>query len=100
MSKKFWNAHIDDIQNAGCTENEINALMDIFCYATRTIACTLARKAEFDLKDFITAQQRGVTGFTLILAKTDTAEAEQWAGIFEAKGKCLKVLGMLERDQI
>lgn len=98
MSKKFWKAYIDDIQNAGCTENEINALMDIFCYATRTIACTLARKAEFDLADFITAQQRGVTGFTLILAKTDAAEVEQWKGIFEAEGKCLKVLGMLEKD--
>lgn len=98
MSKKFWNAYIDDIQNTGCTENEVNALMDIFCYATRTIASTLARKAEFDLADFITAQQRGVTGFTLTLTKTDAAEAEQWTGIFEAEGKALKVLGMLEKD--
>jgi hypothetical protein len=72
--------------------------MDIFCYATRTIASTLARKAEFDLRDFITAQQRSITGFTLVLAKTGTAEAEQWTGIFEAEGKCLKVLGMLEKD--
>jgi hypothetical protein len=98
MSKKFWNVHIDDIENAGCTENEVNALIDIFCYATRTIASTLARKAEFDLADFITAQQLGVTGFTLILAKTDAAKAEQWTGIFEAEGKALRVLGMLEKD--
>lgn len=98
MSKKFWKAYIDDIQNAGCTENEVNALMDIFCYATRTIACTLARKAEFSLADFITAQQRGVTNFTLILAKTKSTEAEQWTGIFEAEGKILKVLGMIEQN--
>lgn len=97
MSKKFWKVYIDDIQNAGCTENEVNALMDIFCYATRTIACTLARKAEFDLADFITAQQRCVTRFTLIIAKTNAAEVEQWTGIFEAEGKCLKVLGILEK---
>lgn len=98
MSKKFWKVYIDDIQNAGCSENETDVLIDIFCYATRTISCTLARNAEFDLSDFITAQQRGVTEFNLKLTKIDAVDVEQWMGVFEAEGRCLNVLGVLERN--
>lgn len=98
MSKKYWKAHIDDIQNAGCTEKEVEALMDAFCYAMKTTACTLAHKAEFHLADFQTSKESGIANFTLILAKQPNAGIEQWAGIFETEGKNLKVLGMLEKN--
>lgn len=97
MSKKFWKAHIDDIQNAGCTEKEVEALMDVFCYAMKNTACTLARKAEFHLENFQTSKERGIADFTLILEKYPNVGVEQWTGFFETEGKSLKVLGTLER---
>ena len=98
MSKKFWKAHIDDIQNTGCTERAVEALVDTFCYAMKKIASTLARKAEFHLEDFQASKERGIADFTLILEKYPNAGVEQWTGFFETEGKRLKVLGMLEKD--
>lgn len=97
MSKKYWKACIDDIQNTGCSENEVEALLDTFCYTMKNAACTLVRKAEFHLEDFATAKQRGIAQFTLTLEKCADTDVEQWTGVFEAEGKSLKVLGMLER---
>lgn len=97
MSKKFWKAYIDDIQNTGCNESEVEALMDIFCYAMKTIACTLAHKAEFQLKDFQRSRERGISNFTLIIERFPNADIEQWTGVFEANGKKLRILGILER---
>jgi hypothetical protein len=60
-------------------------------------ACTLARKAWFNLKDFGTAKQREITEFTLILEKQITNGQEQWVGIFKDKNKELRILGSFER---
>lgn len=98
MSKKFYKAIIDDIENQNCTETEIANLLDIFEYTMKHTACTLARKAWFELADFGTAKQRGIAQFTLIMEKQITNGQEQWVGIFTDKNKELKILGSLQRD--
>lgn len=98
MSKKFWKTHVDDVVNNGCTAAEVDMLLDAFCYAMKETACTLARKAEFCLEDFYSAKKNGIGHFTLTLAKAPNTSTEQWTGVFEAEGKSLNVLGMLERD--
>ncbi len=97
MSKKFWKAQINDVGNTGCTDQEQEALLEAFCYAMKTTACTLARRAEFCLTDFQASKKHGVGHFTLTLEKQANPRVEQWRGVFEAEGKSLKVLGMLER---
>jgi hypothetical protein len=72
MSKKFYKSVIDDVKNKNYTE-----------------------KAWFELSDFGTAKQRGITQFTLIMEKQITNDQEQWVGIFTDKNKELRVLGSL-----
>ena len=98
MSKLNYKAFIEDIRNDKCTDAEIENLLDIFEYAVKHTATTLARKAWFELKDFSTAKQRGVEGFTLTLERKNIDGQEQWYGDFEYGSKNLKVIGSLERD--
>lgn len=99
MSKMFWKPIIDDVQNTGCNDNEIEALLDGFCYAMQYTACTLARKAEFHLEDFASSKQKGISDFTLTLEKYPNTDTEQWTGIFSAEGKKLEVFGSLEKGK-
>ena len=95
MSKEFWKASIDDIENTGCTEKEVEALGDAFCYVMKSLARTLARKAEFHLEDFRASKERGLVEFMLTIEKYPHAGAEQWTGVFEAAGKTVKMFGTL-----
>ena len=97
MGKQFYKATIEDIQNDGCDECEKEVLCDVFEYAMKKTACTLARKAWFNLADFHRAAERGIEDFTLMIEKSSHAGAEQWKGTFEAKSRTLRVMGMLER---
>ncbi len=45
MSKLFYKAMIEDIQNDKCTDAELEALLDAFEYTVKKMATTLARKA-------------------------------------------------------
>lgn len=97
MSKLNYKAFIEDIRNDKCTDAEIENLLDIFEYAVKHTATTLASKAWFELKDFSTAKQRGVEGFTLTLERKNIDGQEQWYGDFEYGTKNLKVIGSLEK---
>jgi hypothetical protein len=97
MNKRFYQACIEDIQNNNCDEFEKEVLCDVFESMMKKTACTLARKAWFDLSDFETAKKCGVDEFTLTLEKYPHAGAEQWIGTFEAKGRTLKIIGTLEK---
>lgn len=97
MSKIYYRAIIEDVQNEKCTESEISSLLDVFEYAVKTIATTLAKKAWFDLKDFSTAKERGIDRFTLSLHKQTINKQEQWTGVFEYGQKKVRILGVLEK---
>jgi hypothetical protein len=98
MSKKFYKAIIEDMENQNCTETEIANLLDIFEYTMKNTACTLARSAWFELADFGTSKQRNISQFNLTMKKQITNGHEQWVGIFTDTNKELKILGSLQHD--
>ncbi|UXN07499.1 hypothetical protein [Bartonella sp. HY761] len=98
MSKLFWKAVINDVQNTACAPYEVEALLDSFEYTMKTMATTLARKAWYDLADYGTAKQSGIDGFTLMLERIKVLDTYQWVGNFENGNKKLEVIGMLEKD--
>ncbi len=98
-SKLNYRAIIDDVQSEKCSDEELANLLEIFEYAVKSMATTLACKAWFDLNDFATAKKRGVDGFMLVLDKYPHAQANQWKGTFEKAGRTVKVFCTLEKDQ-
>ena len=97
MSKLFYKAMIEDIQNEKCTDAELEALLDAFEYTVKKMATTLARKAWYELKDYATSKKQGIDRFTLTLERKDVLGQEQWHGVFEYGSKKLKVIGTLEK---
>jgi hypothetical protein len=98
MSKLFYKAMIEDIQNDKCTDSEIEALLDIFAYCVKKTATTLAKKSWFELEDFVSAKRNGINRFKLTLERQKVYKQEQWWGTFEYGSKKLKVIGTLEKD--
>lgn len=98
MSKMHYRAVIEDARNTACTDEELEVLIGIFTYAVKRTASTLARKAWFDLSDFATARENGVSGFLLRLDRENRDGKDHWRGTFECSSKKLIVLGYLEKD--
>jgi len=98
MSKLFYKAMIEDIQNDKCTDSEIENLLDIFASTVKRTATTLARKSYFELEDFANTKNRGINRFTLELERKQIHSQEQWWGTFTYGSKNLKIIGTLEKD--
>ena len=97
MSKLFYKAIIEDVQNKKCTLAEQEALLNVFEYTLKKMASTLARKAWFELEDYATSKQYGIDRFTLMIERKEVLGQEQWHGFFEHGSKNLKVIGTLEK---
>tara|TARA_B100001778_G_scaffold210154_1_gene173942 strand:+ start:607 stop:900 length:294 start_codon:yes stop_codon:yes gene_type:complete len=97
MSKLFYKAMIEDIQNDKCTDAELEALLDAFEYTVKKMAPTLARKSWYAMEDYATSKQRGIDRFNLTLERKDVLGQEQWHGAFEYGSKKLKIIGTLEK---
>lgn len=98
MSKLFYKAMIEDVQNDKCTDTEIEALLDTYAHTVKRMATTQARRSWYELEDFASAKARGINRFTLMLERRTVAGQEQWWGTFEYGQKKLKVMATLERD--
>lgn len=98
MSKIFYKAMIEDVQNDKCSDAELEKLLDIYARTVKQMAITLAQKSWFELSDFASAKQLGVINFTLILERRKVHGQEQWWGTFESGTKNLKVIATLEKD--
>ena len=98
MSKLFYKAMIEDVQNEKCTDAELEALIDAYAYSLKSIAMMLARKAWFELRDFRNSKKQGIDRFTLLIERKEVLGQEQWHGVFEYGSKNLKVIGTLEKD--
>ena len=98
MSKLFYKAMIEDVQNEKCTDAELEALLNAFEYTVKKMATTLARKSWYAMEDFAASKQRGIERFNLMLERKDVLGQEQWHGAFEYGSKNLKVIGTLEKD--
>lgn len=95
--KDTWKPSIDDIINKGCNPTEVEPLCDIFEELMRRMARdSLIRKGWFHLEDFEYAKRAGVEMFTVMMERYPHAGAEQWIGLFKAKGRCLRLFGILE----
>ena len=97
MSKLFYKAMIEDIQNEKCTDAELEALLNAFEYTVKKMSTTLARKSWYALEDYATSKQRGIDRFNLTLERRDVNGQEQWWGSFEYGSKKLKIIGTLEK---
>jgi len=95
MSKLFFKVIIEDIKNTGCTDREVEILLDIYSRTVKRIATTLARKAYYELADFRFVSE--VKDFSLEIEK-ENAISDRYIGVFKERYKTLEVVAVLERD--
>ncbi len=95
MSKLFSKVVIEDIKNTGCTDREVEWLLDIYGRTIKKLATTLARKAYYELADFRFVSE--VKDFSLEIEK-ENAISDRYIGVFKDRNKTLEVIAVLERD--
>ena len=95
MSKLFFKVVIEDIKNTGCTDREVELLLDIYGRTIKKLATTLARKAYYELADFRFVSE--VKDFSLEIEK-ENAISDRYIGVFKERYKTLEVVAVLERD--
>ncbi len=71
-------------------------LLDLFKYAMRSVAVTLARAAQFETSDFANTAVSGCNGFTLAIRQIFPGKRDAWLGVFENGEQQLEVIGHLE----
>jgi len=82
MSKLFFKVVIEDIKNTGCTDREVELLLDIYSRTVKRMATTLARKAYYELADFRFVSE--VKDFSLEIEK-ENAISDRYIGVFKKK---------------
>lgn len=95
MSKLFSKVVIEDVRNAGCTDREVELLLDIYSRTVKRMATTLARKAYYELIDFKNSNE--VNGFSLEVEK-ENAISDRYIGIFKDGLRTLEVMAVLEQN--
>lgn len=95
MSKLFSKVVIEDVRNAGCTDKEVELLLDIYSRTVKRMATTLARKAYYELVDFYKSDE--VASFSLEVEKEITT-IDRYIGVFKDGLRTLKVMAVLEQD--
>ena len=101
MKKDLMKRVIIDVQNEGCPEAHIAALLDCFEKLMATAASASCRRAYYELADLTLASRQGLGAYSieiermmdnLGLEKTDHV----WTGTFTDGQNSLKVMGCLE----
>ncbi len=95
-SMRFKTPMIDDVLSSNIDAMLEDKLLDLFKYAMRSVAATLARAAQFDTGDFANTAVSGFGGFTLAIRQVFPGEREAWLGVFESGELRLEVVGHLE----
>ena len=95
MSKLFSKVVIEDVKNAGCTDREVEILLDIYGRTVKRMATTLARKAYYELIDFKNSDE--VNGFSLEVEK-ENAISDRYIGVFKDGLRTLEVMAVLEQN--
>ena len=96
MTNRYKKAAIEDIVSHGIDEVEQSNLLDLFEYAMKSTATTLAREARFDTSDFATATERNCEGFQLTLQRLRIDGRDVWKGRFSRAEQQLAVTASLE----
>ncbi|MHA6896873.1 hypothetical protein ACQUJT_22750 [Ralstonia pseudosolanacearum] len=95
-SMRFKTPVIDDVLSSNVDAMLEDKLLDLFKYAMRSVAATLARAAQFETCDFANAGGSGCDGFTLAIRQVFPGERDAWLGVFESGELRLDVVGRLE----
>ena len=96
MSNQFKKAVVDDVSCCSIDETLQASLLDLFEYAMKTVAVTLAREAKFETSDFATANERGCEGFALLVSRARADSRKEWFGAFQRGEQRLDVIAHLE----
>ncbi len=96
-SMRFTTPVIDDVQSRNVDAVLQEPLFDLFGYAMRSVAVTLAREASFHTDDVESSRSAGYDGFTLAMRQVFPGRRrDAWVGVFERGEQRLEVLGHLE----
>lgn len=95
-SMRFKTPVIDDVLSSNIDAMLEDQLCDLFKYAMRSVAATLARAAQFETCDFANKAVSGSDGFTLAIRQVFPGERDAWLGVFESGEQRLEVVGHLE----
>lgn len=96
MSNRYKKAVIEDVVSHDINPEQQDNLLDLFEYAMKSIATTLAREAKFNTNDFATAKQKGCEGFALSIYRSEFEGRSLWCGEFTKDSQKLAVIGSLE----
>lgn len=96
MTNRYKKAMIEDTVSHGIDEDEQSNLLDLFEYAMKSTATTLAREARFDTSDFATSTERNCEGFQLTLQRMRIDGRVVWKGQFSRAEQQLAVSASLE----
>ncbi|AXV83177.1 MULTISPECIES: hypothetical protein [Ralstonia solanacearum species complex] len=95
-SMQFKTPVIDDVLSSNVDAMLQDRLLDLFKYAMRSVAVTLARAAQFETSDFANTAVGGCDGFTLAIRQIFPGKRDAWLGVFESGKQQLEVVGHLE----
>ncbi|MCK4165495.1 hypothetical protein [Ralstonia pseudosolanacearum] len=95
-SMRFKTPVIDDVLSSNVDAMLQERLLDLFKYAMRSVAVTLARAAQFETSDFANTAVSGCDGFTLAIRQIFPGKRDAWLGVFENGEQQLEVIGHLE----
>ncbi|ARS57891.1 hypothetical protein ACI2S5_26315 [Ralstonia nicotianae] len=95
-SMRFKTPVIDDVLSSNVDAMVQDRLLDLFKYAMRSVAVTLARTAQFETSDFANTAVSGCDGFTLAIRQIFPGKRDAWLGVFENGEQQLEVIGHLE----
>ncbi|MBX9432392.1 hypothetical protein ACQZ32_13945 [Ralstonia pseudosolanacearum] len=95
-SMRFKTPVIDDVLSSNVDAMLQERLLDLFKYAMRSVAVTLARAAQFETSDFANTAVSGCDGFTLAIRQIFPGKRDAWLGVFESGEQQLEVIGHLE----
>ncbi|MGC5832329.1 hypothetical protein LDP08_17390 [Ralstonia pseudosolanacearum] len=95
-SMRFKTPVIDDVLSSNVDAMLQDRLLDLFKYAMRSVAVTLARTAQFETSDFANTAVSGCDGFTLAIRQIFPGKRDAWLGVFENGEQQLEVIGHLE----
>jgi len=103
MSKLYYKAITQNIQNNKCTESEMLRLVGIFERIIKRMATTLARKSWYELKDFYGSKENSVDSFDLTIERKGLINSnknvtEHFIGKFECGLKSLRITAILKKD--
>jgi len=93
----FYKVVILTVEREQCPKAAEAVLINLFEYAVKRQATTLARQAYYEMRDFDTAVKAGLADYRLCITRKP-GKQEFWIGSFESGNKMVTITAKLERD--